>query len=325
MDKKNQLKSLWKSSFSVTQSYTNLFFDYLYSDENVRFLQRDDKIISALYTLPYEMQAFEKPVKASYICGVSTKEEYRGKGLVSSLIKDSFNCLYNEGVELCALIPVSESLFGFYSRFGFCSVYKYKAVKRFKTQDSKLLLKPMKNYGLCADIHKRKIYTRDFSFHLDANHFEFLANECLMFDELPLEVYNNDSFCGYIFYKNDDNIPLIREMLLENVDEQDAVNALCQLKNIQELTLYLPCSDDDAELKNMGMMRVLNAVKLLEKIYFENQIIEIRDDIIKSNNGTYEFTKDGAIKTSKKASAVIDVRDIPPLICKNPYINMLLN
>jgi len=326
LDKKNQLKSLWKNSFSVTQSYTNLFFDYLYSDENVKFLERDGKIVSALYSLPYKMQAFSKPVKASYLCGVSTQQEYRGQGLVSTLIKDTLASLYNDGFELCALIPVSESLYSFYSRFDFAPVYKYKIIKKPKTQNSTLILKPMKNYQLCSDIHKKQLFSRGFSFELDANHFEFISKECLMFDELPLEIYDGDKFCGYIFYRDEDNIPLIREMLLENADEQDAINALCQLKNIEEVSLCSPCCASETEgLENMGMMRALNAVKLLEKIYFDNQHIEICDNIIKQNNGTYIFTKNGAVKTNKKAKNVINVCDIPSMICKNPYINMLLN
>ncbi len=326
MDKKNQLKNLWKSSFSVTQSYTNLFFDYLYSDYNVKYSEYDGKIVSALYSLPYKMNFMSKPVKASYLCGVSTQKEYRGKGLVSSLIKSTLSSLYDDGFELCALIPVSESLYDFYSRFDFSAVYKCKITKHTKTQNSKLVLKPMKNYKLCSEIHKRQIFSRDFSFELDANHFEFISKECEMFDELPLEIYDNKRLCGYIFYKEENNFPLIREMLLENADKQDAINALCQLKKIDEVSQCLPCLKSEKQnLKNMGMMRIINAPKILERVYFENQHIEIKDNIIEQNNGTYIFTKDGAFKTDKEAQTIINVRDIPSIICDNPYINMLLN
>ena len=60
--------------------------------------------------------------KCSYIYGVTTKNDYRGKGYGKALMKDIFECLYRNGATRCMLIPGSDSVAEWYVSQGFSKV-----------------------------------------------------------------------------------------------------------------------------------------------------------------------------------------------------------
>ena len=60
--------------------------------------------------------------KCSYIYGVATKRDYRGKGYGKALMKDILECLYRNGANRCMLIPGSDSVAGWYKSQGFSNV-----------------------------------------------------------------------------------------------------------------------------------------------------------------------------------------------------------
>ena len=60
--------------------------------------------------------------KCSYIYGVATKSDYRGKGYGKALMKDIFECLYRNGANRCMLIPGSDRVTNWYISQGFSIV-----------------------------------------------------------------------------------------------------------------------------------------------------------------------------------------------------------
>ena len=60
--------------------------------------------------------------KCSYIYGVATKSDYRGKGYGKALMKDIFECLYRNGANRCMLIPGSDRVTNWYISQGFSKV-----------------------------------------------------------------------------------------------------------------------------------------------------------------------------------------------------------
>lgn len=60
--------------------------------------------------------------KCSYIYGVATKTDYRGKGYGKALMKDIFECLYRNGANRCMLIPGNDNVAQWYISQGFSKV-----------------------------------------------------------------------------------------------------------------------------------------------------------------------------------------------------------
>lgn len=120
-----QLKSLWKSLFGDTEAFISLFFHEVVRDENIRVLEEKGRILSALYMLPYPFRIWNQEVTASYISGAGTLPEAQGRGLMRSLLIDSFKEMERRQIPLSILIPAEPWLYGFYEKSGYVTVFAY--------------------------------------------------------------------------------------------------------------------------------------------------------------------------------------------------------
>jgi hypothetical protein len=120
-----QLKSLWKSLFGDTEAFISLFFHEVVREENIRVLEEKGRILSALYMLPYPFRIWNQEVTASYISGAGTLPEAQGRGLMRSLLIDSFKEMERRQIPLSILIPAEPWLYGFYEKSGYATVFAY--------------------------------------------------------------------------------------------------------------------------------------------------------------------------------------------------------
>ncbi len=120
-----QLKSLWKSLFGDTEAFISLFFHEVVREENIRVLEEKGRILSALYMLPYPFRIWNQEVTASYISGAGTLPEAQGRGLMRSLLIDSFKEMELRQIPLSILIPAEPWLYGFYEKSGYATVFTY--------------------------------------------------------------------------------------------------------------------------------------------------------------------------------------------------------
>lgn len=59
------------------------------------------------------------PLKAGYLYSVATQKSMRGKGIMTALIKNTFEWMRKQSYHTAILIPSSQELFPFYHRLGF--------------------------------------------------------------------------------------------------------------------------------------------------------------------------------------------------------------
>ena len=59
---------------------------------------------TALQMLPYRMSFGEASLDVSYISGAATRPEYRNRGLMGRLLKESFEIMRSRNIPLSALI-----------------------------------------------------------------------------------------------------------------------------------------------------------------------------------------------------------------------------
>lgn len=111
----DSLKELWKTCFDEKTEAVNLFFERAFSQDNAYLATDGEKILAALYLLDGSINGN----KAHYLCGASTHPDYRGQGIMGGLIVFSLAKAYEKGDKFSVLYPASESLYGFYSRFGY--------------------------------------------------------------------------------------------------------------------------------------------------------------------------------------------------------------
>ena len=113
----SHLKKLWLETFSEKPKAVDLFFCRNINNMNIYCAKTGDKIVSALYLLDCSLN--EK--KAHYLCGASTKREFRRRGIMTGLIKYALDTAKKEGDCYSLLFPAnqSEKLYSFYGRLGY--------------------------------------------------------------------------------------------------------------------------------------------------------------------------------------------------------------
>lgn len=113
MTDRERCLQIYHEAFGTAEEFDKLFFDYYF--ENTERLKLDGEIVSMLFKIPCKLKIGESEKSAYYIYAVATDSRYRGKGLMSKLIKKACN----ESDAVYFLKPVNDSLIAFYEKVGF--------------------------------------------------------------------------------------------------------------------------------------------------------------------------------------------------------------
>ncbi len=121
------LVDLWNKVFGDSEEYISLFFDKAYYDSECFAEITDGKIVSAFYLLKCTIKYEGKEYCGRYLYAAATLPEYRGKGIMSKLIKEAIIYGKSHNLDFIALVPADNGLYDYYGRFGFVdSMYKYE-------------------------------------------------------------------------------------------------------------------------------------------------------------------------------------------------------
>ena len=104
------LKTIWHNIFGDDTADIDRFFQTLYVNKNTLIWKDSDKVVSMLYMLPYE--------HSIYLYALATLPDYRGRGIMTSLINEACKRAANQGANALFLIP-AEGMEAYYEQFGF--------------------------------------------------------------------------------------------------------------------------------------------------------------------------------------------------------------
>lgn len=115
---RQELIALWQTSFGDERREIEHFFHVFGESGDLLFLKRDEKVVSALYLLPQELAIEGELYQAGYLYAAATAPDCRGAGYMGKLIKRTFDLCKKRGYAACVTLPASDSLYGYYKRFG---------------------------------------------------------------------------------------------------------------------------------------------------------------------------------------------------------------
>lgn len=125
-DDKQEIAALWQEVFHDSDNFVELFFNRVYKSENTLVIKRDNRIISALQMVPYQIKIDHKTFPSAYICGVCTHPSERGKGIMNTLMTEAMEVMRRKGYVISTLIPAEPWLFDFYQKFGYTHPVNYE-------------------------------------------------------------------------------------------------------------------------------------------------------------------------------------------------------
>ncbi len=124
MGRKDEILKIWRECFPEdTPQWRDMLFDAVYS-EDVALTVADSSglTVSSLLLLPYVMRFHGAETKMSYIYGAGTSPRHRMKGHMGRLIRMALHEAAARGDVFVGLVPASDRLRQYYSRFGFSTV-----------------------------------------------------------------------------------------------------------------------------------------------------------------------------------------------------------
>lgn len=109
-------KELWQTCFGDEEQFIDSFLIRYYSRRRMLSIERDGRMAAMLHLLPFESELG----RTTYIYGVATAPEYRGRGLATELMREAMRLAGERSDDALFLIPTpgEEWLRDFYGGFG---------------------------------------------------------------------------------------------------------------------------------------------------------------------------------------------------------------
>ncbi len=124
---KKQLSGLWKTVFGDGPDYTSVFLGSTAFRPEDTVLSLDGGGLAAmLFLLPVSLEG----MRGRYIYAVATHPDFRGRGHAGTMLEFAQRLTEGRGEDFTCLHPASDSLYGFYRRFGFETAFYIREVSR---------------------------------------------------------------------------------------------------------------------------------------------------------------------------------------------------
>lgn len=298
MDKKSKIQELWQECFNDTPEFVGMYFNRMYSDDNALLLEKNGTPASAMLLQRYAMNFHGDVADMGYICGAATSANARCNGYMQELLSYAISQSFRRGDLLCALIPASERLYEYYSRFGFAPVFHFRE----------------EHY---TSLHTFQVHDR---YYRDENQNApdiYTAFSGMMRQRMNCVLHNEDDFLcilednrldngSFIIMRNGsgeivsmawsverNGQIIVYDILSRDYDARNA--ALDEIRRHatgKPITVWgYPEESNGGQLKVHGMARVINAGQLLDRLAAKypryNTSIRISDPIIPENNHTF--------------------------------------
>lgn len=122
----DRLKRIWHTCFGDPEQYIEFFFQNEFDPQKTVVFEADGQACSMFFLLDSTVWISGAEHQAAYLYAAATLPEYRSRGFMGRMIQFSGELCRAMGKGYIVLVPASESLFDYYSRFGF-QTYFYDA------------------------------------------------------------------------------------------------------------------------------------------------------------------------------------------------------
>jgi len=325
-------RKLWEEIFQEDdKAFLDYYYEYKTCKNQIYVIEEQGEICSMLHLNPYGVHMGEKCVKnVHYIVAVATIPSKRGQGFMKNLLHASLNHMAKGGEPFAFLMPIAEKI---YTPFQFQTIYRQNKLQANnlerlipKETSSEIFIKELnssaENIDELVQFSKRMLKEK-FQVYAERNrnYYETLLAEekCQNGGILLFYEENKGEPIGYAFYESGEFIA-IRELMIEAKELKAEI--LYRLNNYFENekkkivflgfepNLFL----EDIEMSTTIMTRILNLESMMETVTAREKTIftlGVKDEIIKENNGYFDFEIDADGGKIIKREAVASIESVP--------------
>lgn len=140
-DMRRELSRIWQVCFGEPARFPNYFLNNCFKPENCLVQFKGGYAAACVYMLPAYIASDGEYFKSHYIFAAGTMPEMRGRGYMSALLKAAADIGLRRGEKYSAVLPSSQSLYGFYGKSGYIPFFKVRklSVSRVKMEKSAVI------------------------------------------------------------------------------------------------------------------------------------------------------------------------------------------
>ena len=314
------IKEIWNYCFDDSQSFVDYYFENKYKKQNTVVVDEGQEIVSSLQLNQYKLNLNDKIYDVSYVVGVSTFPQGRGRGYMKNIMKFTLKQLYNKNQLVSILMPIDYRL---YRKYGYEHCYdqleysiNIEDLSRFKINGRLHKINNI-NVESLVDISKDFLSNLNGNVERNEKYYKNLVKE-VKSEGGHIYIHENNGHQGYIIYFLNGNNMFVRELFYKNIDSLKSILKFIYNHNTQcsKVTISAPINDKirfildnpktcDIKIKPFMMGRVINLKGYLETLNIESNLelsvnILVEDEFISENNGIFKIElKDNKLKVDK--------------------------
>ncbi|WP_298612336.1 enhanced intracellular survival protein Eis [uncultured Odoribacter sp.] len=337
---KEEVIKLWRICFQDPEEFIRFYFERKYKEEYTLTLSENGQIVSALQMLPYQMTWNGNLIPVSYISGASTLPEARKKGYMYKLLSEAFIAMKNKKIVFSILIPQENSLYEYYAKTGYASVFSYTPENYYLpvkyTHKRVEILSERNCFSSLPELYcyfNRQMLKRPNCVQHSAEDFKIILEDLyLSGGSLILFRHSWGAIGGLAFIQPLPDKLHISELLADSEEEKSALlNTAADQWNKGEIELKTPPRPGHSVRR--GMARIIDALQVL-KIYAQTHprrslLLRLTDEILPSNNGFYRLKNGLAFRTGsgvKRPDLILDIRELTQMVFNYPaFISLMLD
>lgn len=306
----NNIMEIWNYCFNDGPKFTDYYFNNKYKNYNTIVVEEETNVVSSLQLNQYKIKLNDKEYDTSYVVGVSTLPEARGRGYMRHIMDFTLNELYKKEQLISILMPIDYRL---YRKYGYEHCYdqieyeiNIEDLGGFKSSGS-LIKATTDHINEMINIEKYFLENLNGRVIRDEDYYKNLFKE-IESEDGHIYIHRNEESDGYIVYFiNGDNI-FVRELYYKNINALKGMLRFIYNHNTQCKKVNITSPLDDMirfilsnprtitmKLKPFMMGRVINFKKYLESLHIEcndksSLIISVKDNYIKENNKIFKIS-----------------------------------
>lgn len=331
---KQQTRRLWETVFGDSQDFIDLYFSKKYTPAANMVRIENGAVVAAAQWLPYEALFRGVRVKSSYLSGLVTRPDCRGKGHAAAIIGEGLKRLYAEDVPLAWLIPANESLRDLYERPShgcfYTSVFR---VEKWLTAQRHVAagfeaVNAAPSVAIMQYVHRAlSCYGTGLLPSLSDVQAAFAL--CEMEQGKAVAVLREGNICGLaLAVKETQDEWRLSFMETDNsASEAALLAALAAATGAQRFRSLQPAIFLDDKAQPYGMVRVVNVERLLQLIRptlpKQAMCVEVvADEVLPQNNGRYLLSKNFVGRTDQPAEMQLTPGELAALLMQPHEVSM---
>ena len=340
----SQIRELWSYCFDDTPEFVDFYFKTCYQADNTLVAEEDGRIQSCLQILPYSMFLRDREIPISYIVGVATWPEFRGRGLVRKLLQFTDEVLQERGIYQSILLPFQ---YDFYRKYGWEVCYDFLTYKNLEFSSFYSLLRPMNRKPAHANFVKVNLdedftkinqcynqYMKRFHGYLlrGKNEWNKIIHDVKLHGGACYVYEEKGQPLGYIIYIiHDKRLEIIELANITFEAKSSLLNlALSHIGQVDQISrkanswdmdyLFMTDSRGKIEKETFVMARIHNIIKALSGLAYSGDsfVLSVNDDFYYRNNGNFMISQKQGVtyveKTKQEADGLLDIRTLNQLL-----------